>query len=154
VRTAPAQPAVAWPQHRTGVGSMAHNRPGRPQDAARVCAQCAHGTARLAPSVLRARAVARLAMAHRRPNLGKVYTTSFCSPWCTRLTRLRAPARSVEGGRRRGRTHRCVRRRWMALVVGESQPCPKKLLRGGWVLRYLSRKKEGGWLGLAMVSQS
>jgi hypothetical protein len=42
----------------------------------------------------------------------------------------------------------------MAPVVGESQPHPRKKLRGGWVLRDLPRKKWGGWLGLAMVSRS
>jgi hypothetical protein len=41
---------------------------------------------------------ARLTVACQRPNLGKVYTASFPSPRCTRLTRLRAPARSEEAG--------------------------------------------------------
>jgi hypothetical protein len=66
----------------------------------------------LGPDALRARAVAWLAAARQRPNLGKVYTTSFPSPRCTRLTQLRAPAHSEEDGRQRGRTHwRGLRRR-------------------------------------------
>jgi hypothetical protein len=36
----------------------------------------------------------------------------------------------------------------------ESRPRLGKLLRGGWVLRDLPRKKAGGWLGLATVSRS
>jgi hypothetical protein len=116
-------------------GNTAHNRP---QDVTRICAQC----------------VAGLAVARRWPNLGKVYTASFPSPRCTRLTRLRAPARSKEGGRWRGGTHRRGRRRRMAPVVGGSRPRPGKLLRGGWVLRDLSRKKGGGWLGLAMDGEA
>jgi hypothetical protein len=35
-----ARPAAAWPQRRTSLGSTTHNRPGQPQGAARVCAQC------------------------------------------------------------------------------------------------------------------
>jgi hypothetical protein len=41
----------------------------------------------------------------------------------------------------------------MAPVVGGSRPCLGKLLRGGWVLRDLPRKKREGWLGLATVRQ-
>jgi hypothetical protein len=39
----------------------------------------------------------------------------------------------------------------MALVVRGSRPRHGKLLRGGWVLRDLPRKKGGGWLGLVTV---
>jgi hypothetical protein len=133
---------------------MAHNRPCRPQNAPRVYAQCAHSTTRSAPGVLKARAVAWLAVARRWPNLGMVYTASFPSPWCTHLTRLRALAYSEESGRRRGGTHRRGRRHQMALVVGGSRARHGKLLRGGWVLWDLPRKKGGGWLRLAVVSRS
>jgi hypothetical protein len=74
-------------------------------------------SARSSSSALRARVMARLAVAHRLPNLGKMYTTSFPSPRCTHLTRLRAPACSEEGGRRRGRTHRRGRRPQSSTVV-------------------------------------
>jgi hypothetical protein len=70
-----------------------------------------------ASSALRAHAVARLAAARRRPTLGKMYTASFLSPHCTRLTRLRAPAHSEEGGRRRGGMHQRGRRRWSSTAV-------------------------------------
>jgi hypothetical protein len=133
---------------------VAHNRPSRPQDAACVCAQCAHNAVHSAPSALKARTVAQLAVARWRTNLGKVYTANFTIPWCTRLTRLRAPAHSEEGGRRRGRTHRRDRRRRMASVVGGIRPRPGKLLRCGWVLRDLPRKKGGGLLGLMTVTRS
>jgi hypothetical protein len=64
----------------------------------------------LGPGALRARAVARLAATRQCPNLGKVYTASFPRARCTRFTRLRAQARSEEGERQRGGTHRCGRR--------------------------------------------
>jgi hypothetical protein len=67
-------------------------------------------SAHLASSALRAHDVAWLTVAHRWPNHGNMYTSRFPSPRCTCLTRLRAPARSEEGGRWRGRTHR--RGRW------------------------------------------
>jgi hypothetical protein len=152
VCTVRAWPAAAQPQHRTGLGNVAHNRPSRLQDAARVCARCAHNAMHLAPGALKARTVAQLAVARWRTNHGKVYIANFTIPWCTRLTRLRAPACSEEGGRRRGRTHRRGRRRRMAPVVGGIRPRLGKLLRCGWVLWDLPRKKGGGLLGLMTVS--
>jgi hypothetical protein len=100
------------------LGSAVLNRPGWPQDTTRVYA---HGTTHSAPGTLSARVMAWLAVAHHRPNLGKVYTTSFPNPRCTRLTWLRAPAHSEEGGRQRGKTHRRDRRCW-STTTGKVSP--------------------------------
>jgi hypothetical protein len=73
----------------------------------------------------------------------KFFTVSTQGAWRTHLTWLRAPARSKEGGRRRGGAHRCA-----AAVPGGSggrgsRPRLGELLRSGWVLWDLPRKKGG-----------
>jgi hypothetical protein len=72
----------------------------------------------------------------------------------------RHPARKcgrqgIRAGRRRGGgSHRCATAASGGSDGRGGRPRLRKLLRGGWVLWDLPRKKGGGWLGLAMVSWS
>jgi hypothetical protein len=102
---------LLWPDHSAKQARAARPNTGQADRRTRpTFARARRGT-------LRACAMARLATARRWPNLCKVYTASFPSPRCTRLTRLRAPARSEEDEQRRGETHRRGRRCRSSTVV-------------------------------------
>jgi hypothetical protein len=99
-------PAIAPKQVGVGMAHTAWPAAGRGPRPRAAHARCDA----LEPGTLGACAVAQFAVDRWWPNLSMVYTARFPNPQCTRLTRLRAPAQSEEGGRRRGRTNR--RNRW------------------------------------------
>jgi hypothetical protein len=98
--------------------------------------------------------VARPAVSDQWPTDEKVLSHDIVVTPCTSQARKCGWQGIGAGQRRGGGSHRCA-----AAVSGgsggrRSQPHLEKLLRGGWVLRVLPRKKGEGWLGLAMVSRS
>jgi hypothetical protein len=149
VRTVHARPATARPQHRTGLGSAAHNRP-RALGALRACTlarlavvhrglpddkavhRCRperwgvawHGVAQsggCGQTMSRSTRHAARGVALPPTAYGKMSTGSIHGPWRTFLTWSQALNRSEEGRRQRGGAHRRGRRpkSSMAVKVGE-----------------------------------